>query len=132
MQTSPLYVLDTHTLVWHFEASRKLSPAASRVIDGIENGLAFGIVPTVVLAELMHLSERRKTPVAFGDMVKRLLDSNCYEIVPLDMNIILRMASLQNLELYDRVITATAQYFEATLVTKDQALRDSGIVPCIW
>jgi PIN domain nuclease of toxin-antitoxin system len=32
----------------------------------------------------------------------------------------------------DRFIVATAKVLEVPLITKDQAIRDSGLVPAIW
>jgi hypothetical protein len=48
--SAPIYVIDTHPLVWYLEDSPKLSQAAKDAFLDIENGDAQGLVPTIVLA----------------------------------------------------------------------------------
>lgn len=37
-----------------------------------------------------------------------------------------------NIEMHDRLIIATAIYFDAILITKDEQIKKSGIVSTIW
>jgi len=56
-----------------------------------------------------------------------------FEISPLNADI-LRVADniAVDMEMHDKLIVATTLYFEATLITKDQQIKNSGIVQTIW
>jgi len=129
---TPVYVTDTHPLVWYLEDSPKLSSAAKQAFQQIERGDAIGIVPTIVLAEIVHLADRKKIPVNITETVARLREAPNYGIVSLDLTVILLRAPLKNYEIHDRVIVATAKSFEASLITKDDHIQKSATVPCIW
>ena len=49
------YVIDTHALLWYFFEPGKLPEKADNLISGFELGKNAGIVPTIVLAELLFL-----------------------------------------------------------------------------
>ena len=131
MASAPIYIIDTHPLVWYFEDSPRLSTAAKRAFVEIEQGSSLGVVPTIVLAEIMHLADRKRIPLSIGDTIARVQASS-FGIVSLDHMVILLMVPLKTLELHDRVIVATAKSFEASLITKDEHIRESGTVPCVW
>ena len=125
-------VIDTHALVWYFENSPQLSPTARRSFDRIAQGDEFGVIPTIVLAELMHISEKRKTRLAFAEVLARLERNPSFRITSLDKGILIRMNNLPMFEIHDRIIVATALSFRARLITRDREIRDSGVVECIW
>ncbi len=80
----------------------------------------------------MHISEKGRTQIDYWELVARLQDSQTFEVLPLDLSILARMRNLNMFELHDHIIVATALSLEARLVTKDDAIRDSSIVECIW
>lgn len=129
---TPIYVIDTHPLVWFFENSPKLSKAAQEAFYEIEQGNAIGIVPTIVLAEIMHLADKKRIPVDITETITRLKEVTSFGIISLDLMVILLMISLKTYEMHDSVIVATAKSFEASLITKDEHIRNSNAVPCIW
>jgi PIN domain nuclease of toxin-antitoxin system len=129
---TPVFVIDTHPLVWYFEDSPKLSSMAKEAFESIEKGTALGVVPTIVLAEIVHLADRKRIPVTINDTITRLKQSTNFGIVSLDLMVILLMVPLKAHEIHDRVIIATAKSFEASLITKDENIRSSGVIPCIW
>lgn len=53
-------------------------------------------------------------------------------ITPLDLDILKVAANIGNLEIHDRLIVATALYFDVPLITKDKQITESGIVTVIW
>jgi PIN domain nuclease of toxin-antitoxin system len=127
-----LIVIDAHALIWYLENSPRLSSSARFAFDAIDQGFSVGIVPIIVLAELMHISEKGRTQIDYWELVARLQDSQTFEVLPLDLSILARMRNLNMFELHDHIIVATALSLEARLVTKDDAIRDSSIVECIW
>jgi PIN domain nuclease of toxin-antitoxin system len=128
----PVYIIDTHPLVWYFEDSPRLSSAAKQTLIQIEHGDALGIVPTIVLAEIVHLADRQKIPVDINMTIARLRKSSSFGIVSFDLAVLLLMIPLKFYEIHDRIIVATAMSFEAPLITKDEQIQKSGIVSCIW
>jgi PIN domain nuclease of toxin-antitoxin system len=129
---TPVYVIDTHALIWYFEDSPKLSPAARLAFEEIEKGNAFGVVPTIVLAELVHLADNKKTPININETINQLKQADNFGIVSLDLTVILLMIPEKAYEIHDRVIVATAKSFDAALITKDEHIRNAGTISCIW
>lgn len=125
------YVIDTHALVWYLEGSHKLSPVAKQTLDEIERENNLGIVPSIVLAEIVHLSDHRKISLSAEAVISRLQQASNFSIMPLDLAIIMLMIPLKGFELHDRVIMATSTYFNAPLITKDEQIHRSGL-RCIW
>lgn len=130
--TAPIYVIDTHSLIWYFEDSPRLSQAAKQAFEDIEQGNSIGIVPTIVLAEIVHLADKKAIPINISDTIARLKQSPNFGIVSLDLMVILLMSQFKGFEIHDRAIIATARSFEASIITKDENIRNSGSVPCIW
>jgi PIN domain nuclease of toxin-antitoxin system len=127
-----IYVIDTHPLVWYFVDSPRLSPIAKRAFADIEQGMALGIIPTIVLAEMVHLADKKKIPINIKETISKIRQSTNFGIASLDLTIILLMIPLDTCEIHDRVIVATSQSFEASLITKDEFIHKSNIVSCVW
>ena len=125
-------VIDTHALLWYFEDSPRLSSNARSVFGVIENGGNVGIVPTIVLAELMYISDKRRTSLDLAQVISTLQTSRNFSIASFDLAILTQMSSLTALELHDRIIVATAMLFGSRLITRDETIRDSGVIQCIW
>lgn len=49
----PVYVADTHALLWYLADSPRLSSAAKQTFNQAEAGQATVVVPAIVLAELI-------------------------------------------------------------------------------
>ena len=131
MLNSRAVVVDTHALVWFLEDSPQLSEMASRQFDEIEAGRATGIVPTMVLAELLHLTESRKKTIDFQSALRVLHDVKL-RLFPLEVRTLERAQQVKGLELHDRIIVATALLLGGRLLTRDQEIRESDYVDCIW
>jgi PIN domain nuclease of toxin-antitoxin system len=128
----PIFVMDTHPLVWHFTNNPRLSSPAKEAFNLISTGEAVGIIPSIVLAEIIHLADSKRVPVSIEKIIADLQQSTNFGIVSLDLSIIILMIPLKSYELYDRVMVATTQSFGASLITKDEQIRKSRTVNCIW
>lgn len=124
--------IDTHALVWYLDSalSSKLSPLAFQTIEKAETkGTIF--ISVIVLAEMLHLSEKGRINLNFKDFYSKIKDSSAYSIYSLTPSIIEQAVKYQGLELHDRIILATAVYSNSNLISKDVKLREfSGRV--IW
>jgi predicted nucleic acid-binding protein len=89
------------------------------------------IVPTVVLAEALHVSERRNPGVTFEELLGYITTMTNAVIVNLDMAVLRLARELpSDLELHDRLIAATARLYGAQLVTRDRQFR--GVIETVW
>lgn len=126
------YVTDTHSLVWYFTENPRLSKKALKVFEKtVKEGTI--IIPTVVLAEIMHIAKKGRITMSFTETVKKIEDNENFEITPLDLDILKKADEIDcELEMHDRLIAAAALFFDAPLITKDQTLKESDLCRIIW
>ncbi|OGV99169.1 MAG: hypothetical protein A3I04_03035 [Nitrospinae bacterium RIFCSPLOWO2_02_FULL_39_110] len=126
------YVTDTHSLVWYFTDDSRLSNKALQAFQSSEEkGIVF--VPAVVLAEIMFIARKGRITLSFEDTLNRIEESENFEIVPLNAEILRAADKIEaDMEMHDRLIVATALWHNASLITKDETLRELGIVSTIW
>lgn len=126
------FVTDTHSLVWYFTEDANLSKKAFDSFEGtVKSGTI--IVPAVVLAEIMFIAKKGRVTLTFEETLKKIEGYENFDIAPLDAEILTIADKIEaNLEMHDRLIVATAIYYEAALITKDEFVRESGIVSTIW
>ena len=126
------YITDTHSLVWYFTEDSRLSENA---LIAFEKSLDIGsiIVPTIVLAEVMYICQKGRTPLTFGETLSRLEGYDNFQIVPLNVDILRTADNIGvGLEMHDILIVATAICFSIPLITKDERIRESKIVSIVW
>lgn len=128
-----VYVVDTHAIVWFFEDSNELGRDALNVLNSKNVKL---IIPTIVLAEIFYLSQRRKITPSFEDIFQVIEQDDRCIIYPLDINV-LRLLP-ENLNIHDGIICGTALVYrevlkeEVRLITRDKEIIDSDIVDTLW
>lgn len=125
-------VTDTHSLVWYFTEAPRLSKKAFDAFEGtIESGTV--IVPAVVLAEIMFIAKKGRVTLTFDETLKKIEGYENFDIAPLDAEILTIADKIEaDLEMHDKLIVATALYYEAALITKDELVSKSGVVSTIW
>jgi predicted nucleic acid-binding protein len=109
-----------------------LSKKALKVFEKtIEKGSI--IIPTVVLAEVMYISRKGRIKLSFAGTVKKIEESENFEIAPLDLDILNTANEIDyDLEMHDRLIVATALFLDAPLITRDEVIKESGLCTFIW
>lgn len=129
-----LYVVDTHGLVWFMAEDARLSPRGEALLRQAEEAAGIQVlVPTVVLAEAAYIAEKRRVEIGIGEVIERVSRSDGYAIVPFDFPVVKAMLELPRaLEMHDRIIVATARHYEAELITRDEAIRASGVIRTVW
>lgn len=127
------YVTDTHALFWYLTSSPKLSSAALQAFQEAEQGRSRIVVPVIVLAELYFLNEKLGSPLDFQAEYQKLAASRMLEFAPIDESLILLFPQLSSIvEMHDRMIVAVAYRRKAPLITKDEIIRNSGVVQVRW
>jgi predicted nucleic acid-binding protein len=122
---------DTHTLLWYFTESPRISATADKLLQEVELGNLELVVPTIVLAEAIRVTERKNPGISYGELIERLKRIRTTLIVALDSAIldeVLRLPS--SIEMHDRIIAATARVYGAKLVSRDRVF--GGVVETVW
>jgi PIN domain nuclease of toxin-antitoxin system len=127
-------ILDTHIVIWLAEAPELLSAAATKAIKSERQGGSVAI-SDMTLLELARIISGGKVGVrtslpAFLKEVERNLT-----ILPVTGAIAERtllFSPAYPRDPVDRVIGATALAHSCKLITKDDPIRKSGEVACVW
>jgi len=128
-----LYVADTHALLWYLGGSPLLGKAARAAFDEATNGSSEVRVPAIVLAELIMLVEKRRSEIDVTAIVAALQSTSGFRLTPLLPGVVIRIQSFAILsDIHDRLIVAEAIEANATVITRDQAITASGLVPVVW
>jgi PIN domain nuclease of toxin-antitoxin system len=128
-----LYVLDAHTIIWHIDGSPQLTAAAQAVMD--DRGARL-VVPTIVLAEIVHLHGRGRIRVSPAQVTALLTQRPNATVRPLDQAVLALMPA--GLEMHDAIIVATAMLVAARgsepvrVITRDRQITASGLVDVLW
>ena len=128
-----LYIADTHSLIWFLTDSGNLSKRAKGVFDGVEKGKDIIIIPTIVLAELLYLCEKKKIEEKFNQIIKIIKNGSNYSSYDLDLEIIEECQTLIKIkEIHDKIIVATTKILNGILITKDSEIISSKYVETVW
>ncbi|MDL1962031.1 MAG: PIN domain-containing protein [Deltaproteobacteria bacterium] len=95
-----------------------------------EEGLI--VVPSVVLAEIMFIAKKGNITLTFEESLNKIEEYENFDIAPLDADLLKVANNEADMEMHDKLIVATALYFNATLITKDKLIRDSGMCSTTW
>jgi PIN domain nuclease of toxin-antitoxin system len=127
------YVVDTHALAWFVSADQRLSPKATQILIKAEAGEVQVLIPTLVLAELTHIAQKKRVKVTTKELLGKINQGDGFTIVSFDFPIFQVMLQLpENWDIHDRIIAATASYYQAILITRDDMLRDSSELKTVW
>ena len=130
-----MILLDTHVVLWVAADEVRLSKKAKAAIDEArraDSGLA---ISDFTLYELSTLFRKKRigltiSPESFLSEVERR-----FVVLPITRPVCLETLAFPAgypKDPADRIIGATAIVEGLSLVTADQAIRDSGVVPTIW
>ena len=123
------YVLDTHILVWYFTGSPRLKNGIKDQIDKIRLRGGNILVPTIVLSEALDIAEKGRVHFDFKKMYTLIQEEPEFEIVGFGVEIFaetMRLIEIQ--EIHDRIIVATARFYNAGIFTKDRIIRNTSEV----
>lgn len=130
----PSLLLDTHVLIrWHFD-SRRLSREQSKAMQLASRKsapFAFSAVTLIEIA-LLHGDGNLKLRSGLDQFLAELEESPDFLLLPVTAGIASDFASLHLLrDPFDRAIVATARVHRLQLVTSDQRIAASNLVPII-
>lgn len=131
------YIIDTHTLLWYLDNSKRLGTIAGEVLN--DRSAKFWL-PAIALAEALFILEKGRGQYALSE--RRLLASvradSRIRTVALGQRILDLTLHCKTIdEMHDRQIVATALFiqnrgFDVAILTKDGNITQSGLVACVW
>jgi len=125
-----LFVVDTHALVWYLTDDEGLGETAEQLLKQADNGDASVVIPTIVMAEAMFISE--KTGASFEKLLEKVESGSNYEVYPLNIKVVEQMKEMdEDYSIHDKAIVATSEILEATTITNDREIRD-GDTSTVW
>lgn len=127
-------MLDTHVLIrWLFETRKLSRPQLQALESAVRRGEPVAISAMSLLEIAVLASGEKMTLKVSLDEFFRDLNSNpTFRILPLTYEVALDVASLSVLrDPADRAIAATARVHRLRLVTSDQRIIESKLVPVV-
>ncbi len=127
---------DSHAIIWQSQRSPELSDVAADAL--LEAEETDGVVVSVAsLVDLWYVTQTTKTitDAELAELREKISASPELSLHPIDEDVADATTSIPRDVLsdpWDRFIVATAKTLGLSLVTKDSAIRDSGLVPSIW
>jgi PIN domain nuclease of toxin-antitoxin system len=108
---------------------------ALHIFESAVKGESFIYIPTIVLWEVAILERKQRIKLnnGFFDWSKQILSTKSFGIAPLEPKIIaLGIGYNFNNDPFDEMITAFAAFMDLPLITKDNAIIESGLVEIYW
>ena len=131
---TPRYLLDTHLVVRWLATPKKLSREQRRVLEEAvlhRQPVALSAISPLEIADLFGQGARRNDTQA-EDILGQIASNPMFEIVPLTLEIAAAIAALgPSLPPVDRAIVATARVHRLILLTSDQRIIESKLVPTV-
>jgi PIN domain nuclease of toxin-antitoxin system len=132
----PIYVVDTHVLLWYLTADKKLSQTAHAIIKQAINGQANLVIPAVALAELYMIAEKQRTPLVLSTLdsvVKNWQTADNIRLTNLTPELVILSSQFSAIpEIFNRLIATEAHKLGVPLITKDPLIVNSKLVPTLW
>ena len=129
----PMYVVDTHALIWYLTGHKRLSPRARMIFDEADKGNTRIIISAIVIAEMYFADHKSTLFVDFGEMYRQIKAKPTYQFVPFHPDDVLDFATDASVpEMHDRIITGLARRLGVSLLTSDPLIVASGVVKVEW
>ncbi|MFC1642893.1 type II toxin-antitoxin system VapC family toxin [Myxococcota bacterium] len=127
------YVLDTHACIFALSAPRKLGRRARTALEQVEAGRAEAWIRAAAVAELLLLRELGRTEVGWAEIRVTFETTPQLRYLALDLEQLDEFVALASIrDPFDRLFVSAARSLGAALVTRDQALSESGLVSVVW
>lgn len=127
------YLADTVAIVRHLRSHPALGPQAAQILREADAGRHHVYIAAITLMEVLYLSEAKRVAVRLDELVERVSGSGNYEIVPINADVVLTAAEVDDVpELHDRIIVGTAKWLGVPILTGDGIMSKSSHVQIIW
>ena len=129
-------VADTHAALWHLFDDARLSAPAAAVIAEAATARRKIAISTISLAEVVYLVEKNRLPSsAYEELMQALADpEHVFTEAVLTASVVQAMRRVSRTEvpdLPDRIVAATAIYFDVPVISRDRRIRAASL-KTIW
>jgi PIN domain nuclease of toxin-antitoxin system len=131
----PVYVTDTHPLVWYATGKhRPLSPKVRRAFHAAIGAEALIYVPAFVLWEIAMLLKAGRIALhePYGAWAEHLLAQPEFALAAVDVRMLAEAYYYPFPAPFDSVITATARVMDLPLMTNDAEINASQLAEVYW
>ena len=126
-------VLDTQACLYALASPDRLGAAARRALRQADAGRAVAWIPAAVVAEIVLLREMGRVRIGLPELTTVFETSSAFRFLPLDLRQLDEFSAHMALrDPFDRLIVSACRVIRATLLTKDEALAESGLVRVLW
>jgi PIN domain nuclease of toxin-antitoxin system len=126
------YLADTVALIRHLSGTGRIGKAAKEILKAADQGEHIIYISIISMVEIMYLAEGNRIPVDFRTIKNKIIKSDNYHIIDLDMEIVETAKEIRGLELHDRLIVATGKYLKIPILTCDRSIQESSAIRTIW
>lgn len=125
-------VVDTHTLIWFLSGDNRLSDLAKQLLSQTINDGNQVAVSSISLVEIIYLAEKGRLAADWPTRIFSLFNDagTPFIEVAVNLEIAKSVATLANsgiADMPDRIIAATANYYNIPLITRDRAITNSSV-----
>jgi PIN domain nuclease of toxin-antitoxin system len=129
----PLYVVDTHALIWYLTGDKRLSPIGRAIFDAAKQHQTRLVISAISIAELYYANKKSQLFPNFAQIYQNLKSESYIEIVNFVADDVLDFDQDSAVpEMHDRIIAGLARRIGAPLLTHDPAIMASGFVQVVW
>lgn len=129
-------ISDTHTFLWYILKDQRLSSKALATIEhAVEHNTHIGI-SAITIVEIIYLINKSRIPTSVLTIVQKAVaqPTSVIQIVPLGADIAYTVEQISRIDIPDmpdRIIAATALWYQLPLITRDGKIRSSSLTT-IW
>jgi len=130
---------DTQVLIWYVLTPDKLSRVAVEELATEANANVRVGVSGHALVEIAYASEKRKDPLAVEDVEAILAvlhdEASPFEVIPVDLAVGEQIRSVpraDNADPGDRIVVATAEVLDLSILSSDRKIPLMTDQPVIW
>jgi PIN domain nuclease of toxin-antitoxin system len=126
-------LLDTHAFIWLASDQSQLSETAKALINRHKEQLFISCISALEIALLVK-RERLTLPMEPDEYIESALQHLGIDEVLIDRRILLHSAGLPDIhnDPFDRVLIATAQIMDMTLLSKDRNMARYPDISVVW
>ena len=126
------YLADTVALIRHLSGTGRIGKAAKTILKAADQGEHIIYISIISMVEVMYLAEGNRIPADFRAIKSKIIKSDNYQVIDLDMEIVETAKEIKELELHDRLIVATGKYLKIPILTCDKSIQESTAIRSIW
>lgn len=133
MNIEPIYVVDTHALIWYLTNDSKLGKRAAAVFAAAERGETRLVISAIVVAEMYYANKKNNWFVDFNATYRQLRAKPYFRFIHFRADHVLDFDNDASVpEMHDRIIAGLARRIGAPLLASDAQISASKLVELVW